>query len=45
MLGKHIDPSDTFERNKEVDEWLLGSGESAATAGSISHKVEVSAKK
>lgn len=23
-----------FERNKEVDEWLMGSGESDATAGS-----------
>jgi len=23
-----------FERNKEVDEWLMGSGESEATAGS-----------
>lgn len=31
------DPEDetaVFERNKEVDEWLMGSGESDATAAS-----------
>lgn len=27
-----------FERNKEVDEWLMGSGESDATAGSNNEK-------
>ena len=26
--------SEAFEKNKEVDEWLMGSGESSATAGS-----------
>lgn len=32
-----------FERNKEVDEWLIGSGESIATAGSNNdhHKAQV----
>lgn len=28
------DHENIFERNKEVDEWLMGSGESDATAGS-----------
>jgi hypothetical protein len=30
-----------FERNKEVDEWLMGSGESDATAGSNNDKDKV----
>ena len=33
MIKKEEDEA-IFERNKEVDEWLMGSGESAATAGS-----------
>jgi hypothetical protein len=36
-LGHNYRGSDhesIFERNKEVDEWLMGSGESDATAGS-----------
>ena len=35
VLGKGVlKEENTFERSKEVDEWLMGSGESAATAGS-----------
>ena len=36
-LGKNyrgVNDEHLFERNKEVDEWLMGSGESDATAGS-----------
>ena len=32
------DDESIFERNKEVDEWLMGSGESDATAGSNNDK-------
>lgn len=32
------DDDSVFERNKEVDEWLMGSGESDATAGSNNDK-------
>ena len=32
------DDESIFERNKEVDEWLIGSGESDATAGSNNEK-------
>jgi hypothetical protein len=32
-----------FERNKEVDEWLMGSGESDATAGSNNDKSQAAA--
>jgi hypothetical protein len=32
-----------FERNKEVDEWLMGSGESDATAGSNNDKDKAAA--
>jgi hypothetical protein len=31
-----------FERNKEVEEWLMGSGESAATTGSNNSNPKVS---
>ena len=31
---KKTEDDTLFERNKEVDEWLMGSGESDATAGS-----------
>ena len=31
---KNKDDDSLFERNKEVDEWLMGSGESDATAAS-----------
>lgn len=36
MLGYQKVDETVFERNKEVDEWLMGSGESEATAGSNS---------
>ncbi len=32
-IGKEEDDT-LFERNKEVDEWLMGSGQSDATAAS-----------
>lgn len=32
-----------FERNKEVDEWLMGSGESDATAGSKNENSQAAA--
>lgn len=31
-MGKQKDDFESFEKNKEVDEWLMGSGESNATA-------------
>lgn len=34
ILGKAYKDEGKFEQNKEVDEWLMGSGESNATASS-----------
>jgi len=39
MKGTKPEDEAVFERNKEVDEWLMGSGESANTAGSNNSKV------
>lgn len=39
ILGKAYPDNDKFEQNKEVDEWLMGSGESDATAGSSTSNV------
>lgn len=38
-MGKRKEDGN-FERNKEVDEWLMGSGESDATAGSTSNRLD-----
>ncbi len=34
VFGQKGEQEAVFERNKEVEEWLMGSGESDATAGS-----------
>lgn len=36
--------NDAFEKNKEVDEWLMGSGGSVATANSNTNSSVASAK-
>lgn len=45
MLSKELEESVAFERNKEVDEWLLGSGGSDATQVSINGQTKTAVKK